>query len=178
MDRLIARWAPLALAVLLVVPVAATGQQAAQGIGIVNLQIIMTQTPGYQEALATFEAEFKPASDDLEAMAARRDSLLEEYQRTEVVLTPTARQEKQTEIQQLQTRIDQRVQDLQNRQAERERELVEPLELRVQAVIEGLRAERNLGIIFDAASMPGIAAVDPSLDLTQIVVQRLQQSQN
>ena len=178
MDRLISRWAPLALAVLLVVGVAATGQQAARGIGVVNLEVIMTQTPGYQEAQDTFEAEFKPANDDLLAMAQRRDSLFEEYQRTEVVLTPTARQEKQTAIQQLQTRIEQRGQDLQNRQAERERELVEPLEQRVQAVIEGIRAERNLGIIFDVSAMLGIAAVDQTLDLTPLVVQRLQQSQN
>ncbi len=178
MDRLIPRWAPLALAVLLVVGVAATNQQAAQGIGVVNLQLIMTQTPGWQEAQATFEAEFKPAQDDLQAMVERRDSLFEAYQRSSVVLTPTSRQEKETEIQQLQTRIEQRGQDLQNRQAERERELVGPLEQRVQAVVEGIRAERNLSIIFDAASMPGIAAVDQSLDLTDVVVQRLQQSQN
>ena len=178
MDRLIARWAPLALAVLLVVGVAATSQQAVQGIGVVNLQIIMTQTPGFQEAQDTFAAEFKPANDDLEAMAERRDSLFEEYQRTEVVLTPTARQEKQDAIQQLQTRIEQRGQDLQNRQVERERELMDPLEQRVQAVIEGIRAERNLGIVFDVAAMPGIAAVDQTLDLTTLVVQRLKQSQN
>jgi len=178
MDRLIARWAPIALAVLLFVGIAATSRQASQGIGVVNLQVIMTQTPGWQEAQTTFEAEFKPAQDDLQAMVERRDSLIEAYQRASVVLTPTSRQEKETEIQQLQTRIEQRGEDLQNRQAERERELVEPLEQRVQAVVEGIRAERNLGLIFDAASMQGIAAIDQSLDLTDVVVQRLQQSQN
>jgi outer membrane protein len=178
MDRLRARWAPFALAVLVVVGVAATTRQAGQGIGIVNLQIIMSQTPGYQEAQTTFEAEFKPANDDLDAMVVRRDSLIAEYDRTSVVLSPTARQEKQTEIQQLQARIEQRATDLQNRQAERERELVEPLEQRVQAVIEGIRAERNLAIVFDVATMPGIAAVDQSIDLTPTVVQRLQASQN
>jgi Skp family chaperone for outer membrane proteins len=138
----------------------------------------MTQTPGYEEALATFEAEFGAAQQDLEAMYEQRDSLLGEYERTSVVLTPTGRQEKQTQIQQLEARIEQRGQDLQNRQSERQRELVSPLEQRVQAVIDGIRAERNLGIIFDVASMQGIAAVDPQLDLTTIVVQRLQQSQN
>ncbi len=178
MDRLISRWAPPALAVIVVVGVAATARQAGQVIGIVNLQIIMTQTPGYQEALQTFEAEFKAAQDDLEAMLQQRDSLLAEYERASIVLTPTGRQEKQTEIQQLEARLEQRAQDLQNRQAERQRELVSPLEQRVQAVIEGIRAERNLGIIFDVATMQGIAAVDPQLDLTEIVVQRLQQSQN
>ncbi len=178
MDRLISRWAPAALAVIVVVGVAATARQAGQVLGIVNLQIIMTQTPGYQEALTTFEAEFSAAQEDLQAMVQQRDSLITEYERTSVVLTPTGRQEKQIEIQQLEARIEQRAQDLQNRQAERQRELVTPLEQRAQAVIDGIRAERNLGIILDVASMQGIAAVDPQLDLTPIVVQRLQQSQN
>ena len=178
MDRLISRWAPAALAVIVVVGVAATARQARQVVGIVNLQIIMTQTPGYQDALVTFEAEFKAAQDDLQAMLQQRDSLLTEYERSSIVLTPTGRQEKQTEIQQLEVRLEQRAQDLQNRQAERQRELVSPLEQRVQAVIEGIRAERNLAIIFDVATMQGIAAVDPQLDLTPIVVSRLQQSQN
>ena len=178
MDRLISRWVPAALVIIVVVGVAATARQSGQGVGIVNLQIIMTQTPGYQEALVTFEAEFKAAQDDLEAMLQQRDSLLAEYERASIVLTPTGRQEKQTEIQRLEARLEQRAQDLQNRQAERQRELVSPLEQRVQAVIEGIRAERNLGIIFDVATMQGIAAVDPQLDLTPIVVSRLQQSQN
>lgn len=172
------RWASPALAVIVVVSVAATTRQTGQAVGIVNLQVIMTQTPGYEEAVATFEAEFGAAQQDLQAMVEQRDSLLAAYERSSVVLTPTGRQEKQTEIQQLEARIEQRAQDLQNRQAERQRELVSPLEQRVQAVIEGIRAERNLGIIFDVATMQGIAAVDPQLDLTTIVVQRLQQSQN
>ncbi len=178
MDRLMSRWASPALAVIVVVSVAATTRQTGQAVGIVNLQVIMTQTPGYEEAVATFEAEFGAAQQDLQAMVQQRDSLIAAYERSSVVLTPTGRQEKQTEIQQLEARIEQRAQDLQNRQAERQRELVSPLEQRVQAVIEGIRAERNLEIIFDVATMQGIAAVDPQLDLTPIVVQRLQQSQN
>jgi Skp family chaperone for outer membrane proteins len=177
MDRLKARWTVLALAATVVAGVAATGSQVGQGIGSVNLQIIMPQTPGYQEAQTAFEAEFQPATEDWQAMVAQRDSLLEEYDRTSVVLSPTARQGKETEIQQLQARIEQRATDLQNRQAERERELMEPLELRVQSVIEGIRAERNLAVIFDMATVVGIAAIDQTIDLTPIVVQRLQQSQ-
>lgn len=177
MNRLTARWAPLALVVIVVAGVAAV-QANFRGVGVVNLQIIMPQTPGYQEAQTTFDAEFGPAQDDLQAMIEQRDSLIEAYDRSQVVLTPTARQEKQTEIRQLQARIEQRGTDLQTRQNERERELMEPLEARVRAVIDGLRAERNLAIIFDVATMPGIASVDPTLDLTPVVVQRLQQSQN
>ena len=59
---------------------------------------------------------------------------------------------------------------------ERERELVAPLEERVKGIIEGLRAERNLAFIFDVGA-PGnnIVAADRTLDLTALVVQRLQQ---
>jgi outer membrane protein len=179
MNKHTARWAPLALVVILVAGVAATVQQVGfRGVGVVNLQIIMPQTPGYQAAQDTFDAEFGPASDDLQGMIEQRDSLMEEYQRSSVVLSPTARQEKETEIRQLQSRIEQRGTDLQNRQNERERELMEPLEARVRAVIDGLRAERNLAIIFDVATMQGIASVDPTLDLTPVVVRRLQQSEN
>jgi outer membrane protein len=144
-------------------------------IGVVNLQIIMPQTPGYQEAQATFEAEFQPANADFEAMIAQRDSLLQEYERTSTVLSQTARQEKETEIQDLQARLEQRATDLQARQAERERELMGPLEQRVRSVLEGIRAERNLAIIFDLATTQGIAAVDQSIDLTTVVVERLLQ---
>ena len=57
-------------------------------------------------------------------------------------------------------------------------QLVAPLEERVKGVIEGLRAERNLIFIFDVGA-PGnnIVAADRTLDLTTVVVQRLQASQ-
>ena len=172
------RWTPFALAVIVLVGVAPTARQAEQGLGFVNLEIIMRQTPGYQEALATFEVEFQLANDDFQAMVEQRDSLLADYERTSVVLSPTARQGKESEIQQLQARIEQRAQDLQNRQVERNRELMEPLEQRVRTIIDGVRAERNLGVILDMATMQGIVAIDQALDLTPLIVQRLQQSQN
>lgn len=178
MDRKLARWAPTALALILVVGVAATNQQAAQGVALVNLQVVMQQTPGYEEALTTFQSEFAPFEAELQQMADQRDTLIAEYQRTEVILSPTARQEKQQEITALADRLQQRVEELQARQTERERELVAPLETRVQAIIEGVRAERNIGIVFDVATLAqAIAAVDQALDITPVVVQRLQQSQ-
>ncbi len=173
-----ARWAPTALALILVVGVAATTQRAPLGVGLVNLPVVMQQTPGYEEALETFRSEFEPFEAELQQMADQRDTLIADYQRTEVILSPTGRQEKQQEITQLSERLQQRAEELQARQAERERELVAPLESRVQAIIEGVRAERNIGIVFDVATMAqAIAAVDESLDLTPLVVQRLQQSQ-
>lgn len=176
MQRKITQWTPLALAILLVAGVAAARQQAAMGIGLVNLQAVMTQTPGYEDALETFRQEFEPEEQQLETMVQRRDSMIAEYERQSVVLSPTGRQEKETEIRNLQQRVEQLAADFQQRRQNRERELVAPLETRVQAVIEGIRAERNLAIVFDVASTPGIVAADPGSDLTTVVLQRLQQT--
>lgn len=177
MQRTIARWAPLAAAGMLIVGVAATARQAVPCVGLVNLPAIMSQTPGYEEARATFREEFAPIEEELESLVQRRDSMIQEYERQSVVLSPTARTEKETEIRDLQQRVEQHAEEFQTRQQERERELLTPLEQRVQAVVEGIRAERNLTIILDVASASGIVAADPAADLTPVVVQRLQQSQ-
>ena len=57
----------------------------------------------------------------------------------------------------------------------RQRELLEPIQSRVTAVIEGIRAEGNFAIIFDiTAPGSGIVTADKSLDLTDRVIARLQ----
>jgi Skp family chaperone for outer membrane proteins len=164
----------ITLATIVIVGMAAAPQQAAQGVGVVNLQRVMPETPGYQTAQATFQTEFQPATEALQAMILRRDSLIAECDRTVANLTPADRETLGAEIQGLVAQIDQGAADLQNQQAARERELMQPLELRVQAVLEGLRAERNFAIIFDVASTSGLAAVDQTIDVTDMVIQRLQ----
>ena len=48
----------------------------------------------------------------------------------------------------------------------------------MQAVVDGIRAERKLAVIFDVASQSSpIISADTGLDLTETVVQRLQAQQ-
>ncbi|HEY0351379.1 MAG TPA: OmpH family outer membrane protein, partial [Gemmatimonadales bacterium] len=56
----------------------------------------------------------------------------------------------------------------------RERELLDPIQTKVNSVIEGVRAAGNYAIIFDvSAPNNGIVTADKSLDLTQRVIQQL-----
>ena len=97
------------------------------------------------------------------------------FDQQQLVLSPQAREEKVTELRGLNDRVQARMQELQNQDLERQRELVAPLEQRIQAVIDGLRAERNLSIVFDVANPNStIISADPSLDLTPLVISRLQ----
>jgi Skp family chaperone for outer membrane proteins len=108
-------------------------------------------------------------------MQTALDSMIRAFDQQQIALSPTSRQAKQREIQETQQRLEARYNELQTQAAQRERELVSPLEERVKGVIEGLRAERNLLFIFDVGA-PGnnIVAADRALDLTAVVVQRLQ----
>lgn len=143
----------------------------------VNSGAILQQVPGYAEAETTFAAEIQGYQTEIERLQVELDSAISAYDQQAIVLSPTAREERQRQLRQLQQRLNQRTQELQVRSQQRERELIGPLEDRVQSVIEGVRAERDIGIIFDAAPGSNIVAADRSLDLTATVVQRLQSSQ-
>jgi outer membrane protein len=175
--------APAAWALLLVaaaIPAVAqqpagAASQAPLRFGWVNSQIIIQQVPGYAAAESTLNDEIASFRQEVEQMQVRLDSTVRAYDQQQIALSPSARTAKQQEIRETQQRLQQRYAELQTRASERERELVAPLEERVKGIIEGIRAERNLAFVFDVGA-PGnnIVAADRTLDLTPLVIQRLQ----
>jgi outer membrane protein len=173
----ISSWGTALLLLTFAAPLAAQAAPATQGarFGWVNSQLIIRQVPGYAAAESTLNAEIGVFRTEVQRMQTQLDSTIRAYDQQQIALSPTARQTKQQEIRELQQRLEQRYSELQTQASERERELVAPLEERVKGVIEGIRAERNLLFIFDVGA-PGnnVIAADRSLDLTAVVVQRLQ----
>lgn len=187
MERQRAQWALPALAVILVGAVAAVPatrgvdsnpQQAAARLAYVNSQLVLQQTPGYAQAESTYARELQGFQREVQRLRDQLDSNITAYQQRSIGLSQADRQAKEGEIRQMQQQLETRSNALRQRADERERELVSPLEERIKAVIEGLRAERNLAIVFDvAAPGNGIIAADRTLDLTPMVLQRLRQTQ-
>jgi outer membrane protein len=176
--RTMTRIALGAVAVLAVVGVAAMPAapvaQDSGRIGIVATEIILRQTPGYAQAESTFTADLASWRQEVEVLQQQLDSAITAFDQQAVVLSASARQEKEQELRSLQQRYQTRASELQQRAEERRSELVGPLEERIQTVVDGLRAERNLLVIFDVSS-PGntIISADPVIDLTTTVVRRL-----
>lgn len=179
----VARWAagvPLLLAIGLAVPGLNLLEptQNAPTMAWVNTTQIMQQAPGYTQAESTFTDEMRGYQTEVQRMQTELDSLISEFDRTSLVLSPSAREQREEELRRLQQTNTQRAQQLQLQAQRRERELVSPIEERVSSIIEGLRAERNIGMIFDVSS-PGssVVAADRALDLTATVIQRLRSQQ-
>lgn len=151
--------------------------QSAQALKLayLNSRAILAQTPGYAQAETTFSRELNTSREEVARLQASLDSAANDFETASVLLSPTAKQAKQRELVAQQQTLTQRQQELQDRMQARERELLEPLQQRVQAIIEGVRAEMNLAMVFDVAAMGGaMVAADRTLDITPVVIQRLQ----
>jgi outer membrane protein len=159
--------------------VAGTGSLAAQQAGgpkiaYVNTQAILKQTPGYVKAESTFTKELATYRIEVQKLQASLDSAASDFDQQSVMLSPTQRAAKRKDLQAQQQKLEQRTQELQQQAATRERELLDPIQTKVNSVIEGVRAAGNYAMIFDvSAPNNGIVTADKTLDLTQRVIQQL-----
>jgi len=151
-----------------------TAAQPPLRFAFINSQLILANTPGRAEAESLFTREMAGYRAEVQGLQAHLDSAVAEYQRTSVALTPAARQAREAEIRNLQQRAQQRAQELDQQASQREAQLTAPIMRRVNAVIEGIRAEFNYSMIFDAAATGGaLVTADQSLDISPLVIERL-----
>jgi outer membrane protein len=147
-------------------------------IGFINSRQILQQTPGYAAAESTFDREVKGYRDEVQKLQRQLDSSIQALDQQSIALSPAARQAKQKDLQGQQQRLGQRSEELQQRAQQREQELMAPIQARINAVIQGLRAEGNYAAIFDGDAQGGtIVAADPALNLTAKVLLRLRTPQ-
>jgi outer membrane protein len=166
-------WVSL-IAAALTAPNLLSAQQAAGKVAYVNTQTILKQTPGYVKAESTFTKELEGYRVEVQKLQATLDSAASDFDQKSVMLSPTERTAKRKDLQGQQQKLEQRTQELQQRAATRERELLDPIQSKVNSVIEGIRAAGNYAIIFDVSSPNnGIVTADKGLDLTQRVIQQL-----
>ena len=182
LESKMARWAMAATGLIVLVGIGAIpatesegAVQGATAVGYVNSDAILQQTPGFAEADSTFRAEFQGFEQEITVLRQQLDSAAAAFEQQRIVLSPAASEDKMNELQAMSEQAQARETQLQTRAAERQRELMAPLQTRIQTVLDGVRAERNLAIIFDVANpQTGIVSADPALDLTQLVVSRVQ----
>jgi outer membrane protein len=155
-------------------PESLAAQQGGSKVAYVNTQAILKQTPGYVKAESTFTKELETYRVEVQKLQASLDSAASDFDQQSVMLSPTQRAAKRKDLQGQQQKLEQRTQELQQRAATRERELLDPIQSKVNSVIEGVRAAGNYAMIFDvSAPNNGIVTADKSIDLTQKVIQQL-----
>lgn len=156
------------------VPAVAQATPAGTKIAFVNSQRILRETPGYAQAETTFTKELAGFRNEVQQLQAKLDSAAADFQQQGTLLSPTAREAKRKQLETQQADLEQKTQDLQQRAAARERELLDPIQNRVSAVVEQIRSAGGYAMIFDVGT-PGtsVVAADKTLDLSDRVIAQL-----
>jgi outer membrane protein len=157
-------------------PAASAQQALPTKVAYVNVRAVLQQTPEYVKAESLFTKELDGYRAQVAKMQAQLDSASAEFEQQSVLLSPSARNAKRKDLEDKAAALQQQTQSMQQQAAARERELLDPIQSRVSAVIEGIRAEGNYAMIFDVSNANGIVAADKALDLTEKVLDRLKAS--
>jgi outer membrane protein len=165
-----ALFAATALLLALGMPQRAAGQVK---IGYINSQNILAETPGAKEAQAQFDQDMAGYRSEVEGLAKELETLVQQYEQQQAMLSPSAKQQREADIRTKQQAYQERLAAIDQRAAQRQQELVQPVMDRINQTIEQVRAEGSYALIFDVAA-GGVVAADPALDLTQEVIRRLQ----
>jgi outer membrane protein len=162
----------------------AVAQQPAGGssaagarIAFVDARRALQSMPGYAKAESTYVKEGQTTQSELGRLQAQLDSALTQFQQQEPMLSASNRAARRKELETKNTELQTKARDLQQKLALKERELLQPMQDRLTAIIEGIRAESNYAMIIDLGSQGlGIVTYDKGLDITERVIQRLRQS--
>lgn len=150
---------------------------AAARIAFVDARRALQSMPGYAQAESTYVKEGQATQSELGRLQAQLDSALTQFQQQEPMLSASNRAARRKELETKNTELQTKARDLQQKLVVKERELLQPMQDRLTAIIEGIRAESNYAMIIDLGSQGlGIVTYDKGLDITERVIQRLRQS--
>ena len=148
-------------------------------IAFINARALLQGMPGYVKAESLYTQDLNAAQAAGQRLQAAWDSTVAAYQQTQAMLSPSARTAKEKSLGLQNDSLQAKLQGLQERVAGRERDLLQPMQQRLSAIIEGVRAEANYWLVIDLGNpqIGGIiVAYDKSLDITDRVARRLLQS--
>ena len=155
---------------------AAAPVEAQTRLGFINSQRLIAEAPGAAEAQQTFQRDvsrYEGEIRNLEQELERTRAELERQQGSPA--SEAARQQRQREFQQKVGLYQDSVQKLQLTAQQRQQQLVSPIMTRISEAIEQVRKEGQYAMIFDVSAGAVISA-DPSLDLTNRVLERLRRT--
>lgn len=157
-----------------IVQVAAAQSGAGCKVAYVAAQPVLAQTPGYAAAESIWTREYEGYRAEIAKLTDSLNKDAAKFEESSAMLSPTNRDAGRKRLEAQQAALEARQQELSQRAAARRQELLAPIEQRVTAIIEGIRAENNITMVFDVSQQnSSILTADKACDLTQRVVDRL-----
>jgi outer membrane protein len=167
------------IAAVLLLAVTGAVAHAADAIGYINSDQLRAEYAGAKDLDSQFEASLADWRAQARDKQSEIDQLMNELQNQRLLLSDEAAAEKEDTIQQKQAAFEDYLNEVWGQgglAAQREAELWQPVFDRINDILDDIGTEGDYQMIFDAARM-GIVYAAPSTDLTQQVLDRLNQSE-
>lgn len=147
-------------------------------IAFVRARAVLQGMPGYAAAESTYAKEAAKAQAEADKMQAAWDSTVAVYNQSSAMLSASAKTAREKVLKAQGDSLQAKLQTIKERIDAKERELLTPMQTRLQAIIDGMRAEGNFAAVIDLdnPSSANIVSYDKSLDITDRVLRRLLQS--
>jgi outer membrane protein len=141
-------------------------------IGVVNMQALLSDSKLGQAGESQIKALTDKRDADLSAKNKALQALQQQIQQQSNVLSPASLSDKQSQLDRLQREGQFAQQDWSIQVQNLQQQLLNDFENKVEPIIESVRAEKKLWIVFSVADS-GTAAYNRDLDLTADVVKRI-----
>jgi len=158
---------------------AALAMAADLKIGFIDSERIFAEYQGTNQAQTEFEADITQWNQELETRKRDLEKLAEEYQSQSLILSEAKKREREEELQRKRSELDAFVQEIwgpTGKVAQRNEQLTRPIVEKIREVLNDIGKEQNFSIIFDAID-GNVVYADQALDLTDLVVERLNAEQ-
>ena len=140
-------------------------------IGIVDLDQAVGATAEGKAAREELERKKREAELELQPMIERYQQLTDEYQKKRVVLSPDKLREMELDITELQSRLELKQQEVQQRLRVDFERLVGPMREKLVKVVDDIGREEGYSLIL-MRNMPGVMYTREALDITDLVIKK------
>lgn len=155
---------------ILVVLFTCFGARAQENIGYVDIKKVLNQMPERQQAQIDLDRYVDELSNEFQAMQFQYDQKIEEYTHLPENASPAVKENLQNQIVQMDERMNNYQSETQIYLAEKELELLTPINDKVMATIEKVAKKNGYVHVFDT----GTTLVFPkTIDFTGLVLEEL-----
>lgn len=145
-------------------------------IGYASVNYILSQMPEAKNIQKQLDEYEKQLTASLQTQYQEFQKKMEDYQKVGNTLLPEIRQQRETELRDLQTRIQQSERDAQGLLQKKEGDLLEPAYKKIQDNIDAVSKEQNYTHVLNSevAGVPTLLYVaDESNDISNLVLKKM-----
>ncbi len=146
---------------------------AAQKIAYVDSRKILEAAPGSPKADSAFKVELASFQAEVKKMQDTFQKKVEDFNKVKPTLAAAEVDKRTQALGVMQNEYSQKTQELEQQADQRRGELMQPVIDQIKLVLEDVRVEQGLALIFDVSSSSGIVASDKNLDISDRVIAKL-----